>query len=116
MDIGEVTVLSVNWSAFQLSTGAATEFGGTLIRLLRSRDTDECREAWRNIENFVFAQDTIFSAAEPTIDVVLAALVDDRPLIKGMLIDLLFLLLHGGSVEDPDLPCRCRDRALRGMW
>ena len=110
MDVGEAVALSVDWSAYELMTGEATQFGDRLVRLLRSCDPAECQEAWRHIENHVFAQDTIYSAAEPTIDVVLAALVADKPLIKGMLIDLLFLLLNGGSAAEPDLAVRCRDR------
>jgi hypothetical protein len=116
MDIGEAVIRSVDWSRFQISTGEATQFGSTLIQLLRVRNAADYAEVWPNIENVVFSQDDIFSAAEPTIDALLAALVDDRPEIEGVLIDLLFLLLHGGSVEDPDLARRCRDRALRGTW
>jgi hypothetical protein len=116
MDVGEAVALSVDWSAYELMTGEATQFGDRLVRLLRSCDPAECQEAWRHIENHVFAQDTIYSAAEPTIDVLLAALVADKPLIKGMLIDLLFLLLNGSSAADPDLAVRCRHRAQRGVW
>jgi hypothetical protein len=116
MDFGEAVAQSVDWSAYELMTGEATQFGDTLVRFLRSRDPAECQEAWRQIENHVFAQDTIYSAAEPTIDVVLAALVSDRSLIKGMLIDLLFLLLNGSSAGDPDLAVRCRLRAQKGVW
>jgi hypothetical protein len=116
MDIGEAAARSVDWSAFQLMKGDASQFGDKLVNFLRSSNADECREAWRHIENNVFAQDTIYSAAEPTLDVVLAALVEDRPLIRGMLIDLLFLILHGDSREDPDLSRRCRQRVLRGTW
>lgn len=117
MDIGEAAIRSTEWSRFQISTGEATQFGDKLIRLLGSQNATECKEAWRYIENFVFSEDDIFSAAEPTIDAMLAALVDDRPgPIKSVVIDLLFLLLHGGSTDDPDLARRCRERALRGTW
>jgi len=117
MDVGEAVIRSFDWSRFQISTGEATRFGDTLIRLLRISNTAEYEETWRDIENVVFCQDTIFSAAEPTIDAMLAALVDDRPApIKSVVIDLLFLLLNGGSVEDPDLARRCRERAIRGVW
>jgi hypothetical protein len=116
MDFSEAVAQSIDWSAYELMTGEATQFGDRLVRFLRSRDPAECKEAWQQIENHVFAQDTIYSAAEPTIDVVLAALVTDRPLIKGMLIDLLFLLLNGSSATDQDLAMRCRHRAQRGVW
>ncbi len=117
MDIGEAAIQSVDWACFQISTGEASEFGNTLVGLLRSRDAAESEEIWRHIENFVFSQDTIFTAAEPTIDAMLAALVQDRPMhVKALIMDLLFLLLNGSSVDDRDLSRRCRERALRGTW
>jgi len=36
--------------------------------------------------------------------------------VKAPVVDLLFLLLNGGSEDDPDLSQRCRERALRGTW
>lgn len=117
MDIGEAVIRSVDWACFQISTGEASEFGNTLVGLLRSRDVAESKEIWRHIENFVFSQDTIFTAAEPTIDAMLGALVEDRPMhVKTLIMDLLFLLLNGSSVDDRDLSRRCRERALRGTW
>jgi hypothetical protein len=117
MDFGETAIRSVNWRRFQISTGEATQFGNVLVRLIRSHDAVESKEVWRYIENFVFSQDLIYSAAEPTIDVMLAVLVEERPMhVKALVLDLLFLLLHGASEEDPDLSRRCRERALRGTW
>jgi hypothetical protein len=117
MDLGEAAIRSVDWARFRTSEGKATQFGDVLVQLLRGRDAAEAEEVWRRIENVVFSQDMIFSAAEPTIDAMLAALVQDRPVhVKASVIDLLFHLLHGGSDEDPDLSRRCRERALRGTW
>jgi hypothetical protein len=116
-DLGEAVIRWVDWSRYRVSTGNARQFGGTLLRLLRAASPDESREVWNGIENSVFAQDTIFSAAEPAIDVVLAALVADRPRhVKVALVDLLFLVLNGHSDEDPGLHDRCHGRALRGLW
>lgn len=116
-DLGEAAIRSTDWSRYRLSTGNAEQFGGTLLRLLRSGTPDETAVVWKSIENFVFAQDTIYSAAEPTVDVVLAALAGDRPgHVKVMLVDLLFLILHGRSSEDVGLHERCQRRAVRGMW
>src|SRR5260370_19035421 len=96
MDLGEATIRSVDWGRFQVSTGEATQFGDVLVRLVHSRDAAESKETWRFIENFVFSQDAIFNSAEPTIDAMLAALVEERPIyVKALVIDLLFLLLHG---------------------
>jgi hypothetical protein len=116
-NLGEVVIRRVDWSRYRISTGSADQFGDALLRLVRSGTPDESREAWQSIENFVFAQDTIFSAAEPTIDVILAALAGDPPRhVRITLLDLTFLILNGGSNEDPDLHERCHARALRGVW
>ena len=117
MNLGEAVIRSVDWSRYSLSTGSAERFGDVLLRLVRAGTPEDSREVWKGIENAVFAQDTIFSAAEPTIDVVLAALAGEIPRhVKITLIDLMFLLLHGRSNDDPDLHERCHARALRGTW
>jgi hypothetical protein len=117
VDLGEAVIRSIDWSRFRISTGDAEGFGDTLLRLLRAGTPDESREVWQKIENFVFAQDAIFSAAEPTVDVIMAAMVDDRPRhVLITLIDLLFLILNGRSDEEPGLDERCHGRALRGAW
>jgi hypothetical protein len=117
VDMGEALIRSVDWNRYRISTGRASDFGDRLLGLLHASTPDESRVAWQGIENFVFAQDTIFSAAEPTIDVILAALVNDRPShVKITLIDLLFLILNGDSNEEPDLHRRCRASASRGIW
>lgn len=116
-DLGEACIRWVDWSRYRISAGSAAQFGDTLLRLIRSGTPDESREAWKGIENSVFAQDTIFSAAEPTIDVIMAALAGNRPRhVKITLLDLMFLLLNGDSNEDHDLRERCHSRALRGIW
>jgi hypothetical protein len=115
--LSEATIRSVDWSRFRVAAGKATNFGQALSRLIVSSDAAETRSVWNGIENVVFAQDDIFSAAEATIDVVFAALVDGPSRhAKVALIDLLFLLLHGESPEDPSLRDRCHQRARRGLW
>lgn len=117
IDLGEAAIGSVDWNRYGVSTGTAEGFGDVLLRLLRCASPGESREVWTGVENVVFAQDEIFSAAEPTVDVILAALATDRPRhVKITLVDLLFLLLHGRSDEDPGLYMRCHERALRGTW
>jgi hypothetical protein len=116
-DLSEAFIRWVDWSRYRISAGNAAGFGDTLLRLIRAGTPDESREVWKSIENSVFAQDTIFSAAEPTIDAILAALAGDRPRhVKITLLDLMFLLLNGDSDEDHDLRERCHARALRGIW
>lgn len=87
------------------------------LRVFINSGPGEAERAWWNIENVVFSQDTIYGAAEPTVEVLLAALVDERPpLVRGWILEALFFLLKGGSQEDPLLPERCRTRARLGVW
>src|SRR5689334_22032966 len=79
INLGEAVIRSVDWSRYRLSTGSAERFGDTLLRLVRAATPEDSREVWNGIENSVIAQDTMFSAAEPTIDVILAALAGEIP-------------------------------------
>jgi hypothetical protein len=98
--------------------GDATQFGEALLQLIRSQDGHEAETIWRRgIDNVVFAQNGIYDAAVPAIDVMLAALVTDRPThVKGFALELLFYILNGGSAEEPDLSRRCSERAIKGIW
>lgn len=117
MDVASALIDKIDWSGFASHTGSAAGVGDALKRLLGSPDAVAARDAWWGLENVVFAQDDIFSAAEPTIDVLFAALAGRPPAhVKSLLLDLLFHLLHGESVDDPLLPERCRERARRGTW
>jgi hypothetical protein len=100
MDFAEAAIRSVNWRCFRISTGEATQFGAVLTRLIHSRDAAESKDTWRYIENSVFSQDMIYSAAEPTIDVMLAALVEERPLhVKALIVDLTQILDQARALD-----------------
>jgi hypothetical protein len=117
MDIALGLIDKIDWSGFECQMGSATDVGDGLRRLLGSQDGVAASDAWWGLENVIFAQDDIFSVAEPTVDVVLAALATNPPAhLKSRLLDLLFHILHGESVDDPLLSERCRARALRGAW
>lgn len=117
MSFGESAIDAVDWASVEVLSGTGSDLAQALVSLLRSRDQDEAQSAWWRIENVAFAQDTVYGAAEPTIDVALAALGDDRPqLVRSWLVELLFFLLKGGSLDDPTLPARCRSRARPGIW
>jgi hypothetical protein len=108
---------AVDWSTYDVAGGPATRLGTALRALLASSDIDEASAAWNEIEEGVFSQGTIYSAAEPTVSVVLAALTEDQPSWRsGRLLDLLFFLVSGTSVADSSLQARCRDRAREGYW
>jgi hypothetical protein len=74
-------------------------------------------DLWWGLEGVMFAQDTIYGAAEPAVEVLVAALADDRPqFAKAWIVEVLRSVLKGGSLDDPELSARCRDRATRGTW
>jgi hypothetical protein len=115
--LGELMIESIDWSAYDVAGGPAVGFERALRDLLTSSDIDESSAAWNDIEEQVFSQGTIYSAAEPTVSVVLAALTEDQPSWRsGRMLDLLFFLVSGTSATDQSLQARCRDRAREGYW
>jgi len=119
MGYGERAIAAVNWQALEVSGGrTADDLPAALLALFRSTTDAEAEQVWwKSFENKVFAQNTIYGAAEATINVLLAALADERPQhVRGRILELLFFLLNGGSNEDPTLAERCRDQARLGLW
>lgn len=117
MGFGESAIAAVNWQSLEIQGGTAGDLPAALLALFRSTTDDEAWQAWWRFENKVFSQNTIYGAAEATINVLMAALADDRPrLVKVWIIELLFFLLNGGSDDDPTLAERCRDQACLGLW
>jgi hypothetical protein len=91
--------------------------GDALHDLIGSRNVEPASDAWKRIEDHVFSQGTIYSVAEPTVSVMLAALTEDQPPWRsGRIADLLFYIVSGASQEDPSLQARCRNRAREGLW
>ena len=119
MGYGERAIAAVNWQALEISGGrTADDLPAALLALFRSTTDAEAEQVWwKSFENKVFAQNTIYGAAEATINVLLAALADERPQhVRGRILELLFFLLNGGSDDDPTLAERCREQARQGLW
>jgi hypothetical protein len=117
MSYSESAIEAVDWREVQVLRGAGDDVPAALRALFRSTTNTEAEQVWWSFENVVFSQDTIYGAAEQTVGVLLAALADDRPrLVRSWIIELLFFLVKGGSLEDPSLPDRCRDQARPGLW
>ena len=115
--MAECMIEAVDWSTYQVAGGPAIRIGAALRDLLLSSDIDDASAAWDEIEEQVFSQGTIYSAAEPTVSVVLAALTEDQPSWRsGRMLDLLFFIVTGTSTTDSSLQVRCRDRAREGLW
>ena len=119
MGYGERAIAAVNWQALEISGGrTADDLPAALLALFRSTTDAEAEQVWwKSFENKVFAQNTIYGAAEATINVLLATLADERPQhVRGRILELLFFLLNGGSDDDPTLAERCREQARQGLW
>lgn len=115
--MAEALIHDVDWSAYEVSVGPATSVGRSLQSLLSSSNTQEAPAAWAEIEEFVFSQGGIYSAAEPAVSVALAALAENPPPWRsGRILDLLFFILSGDSLTDFPLRDRCRERAREGLW
>jgi hypothetical protein len=118
MGFGESAIAEVNWHALEISGGrTADDLPAALLALFRSTAEDEAFQAWWRFENKVFAQYTLYGAAEQTIYVLMAALADDRPrLVRDWIIELVRFMLNGESDDDPTLAERCRDQVRQGLW
>lgn len=110
-------IAAVDWSSYLECNGPATAVGPALYDLLVSTDFDGAADAWERIEEHVFSQGTIYSSAEPTVSIMLAALTEEQPPWRsGRILDLLFFIVCGVSLTDSHLQARCRDRAIEGLW
>ncbi|HEU0130307.1 MAG TPA: hypothetical protein VFQ85_04870 [Mycobacteriales bacterium] len=105
-------IRAVDWSRYEVLNGSAARLGSRLVEFVSDGPADDRRRKWELMENHVFAQDDIFSAAEPTTSVLLASLVDERPdHVRISVLDLLFHLVQAASYRDDELGRRCLQRA-----
>lgn len=115
--LAELVIRSVDWAELELFSGPADGFGESLAAFVSPDSTATRDELWQTMENHVFAQDDVFSAAEPTIRVLLAALIEPRPGdVRIAVLDLLFLLVHAASFRGDELGRRCMAAAAEGGW
>lgn len=115
--IAQRLVDTTEWSRYELMDGPASDFGSALSAFIADAPVDQWPVLWATMENRVFSQGDIFSAAEPALRVLLAALVDgaDASARLGIL-DLIFHIVHAASYRDDDLGARCVDEAAAASW
>lgn len=115
--VAESMIENIDWAVFCASIPQAEAFAGALGALLGAEDSEAAEAAWWGIENFAFAQETVYELAVPTTDVLFAALIDRRSeLVREWIVEVLYFITTGGSADDPTIPERCRDRARLGLW
>jgi hypothetical protein len=119
--IAEREIDRIDWSSYRELSGSADGVGQALRDLLAAQSPSHVTEPYWRLENHVFAQDDIYSSAEPAAAVLVAALLDERPpYVRAVIHDLLFVILHGwpaDSEPDPEeLLARIRARVKEGYW
>ncbi|MEV0952961.1 hypothetical protein [Promicromonospora sp. NPDC050249] len=116
-EIAQRLIDTTEWSRYELMDGPASDFGNALSAFIADASVDQWPALWATMENRVFSQDDIFSAAEPALRVLLAALVDgaDASARLGIL-DLIFHIVHAASYRDDDLGVRCVSEAAAASW
>jgi hypothetical protein len=115
--IAQGLVDTTEWSRYELRDGPASEFGNALSAFIADTPVDQGPALWATMENHVFSQDDIFSAAEPTLRVLLAALVDgDDASARLSILELIFHIVQAASYRDDDLGARCVDEAAAANW
>lgn len=87
----EMEIDRINWRNFETLEGDASKIPSALVGLM-SAPVDEAEKFYWQIENHVVVQGELFSSAEPTVDVILAALSEKMP--RHTTIDLLELLFQ----------------------
>jgi hypothetical protein len=117
MKSAESMIRSIDWSRVRVLRGSGPDLASALTRFIGCDEPSKMFDLWWGLEGVMFAQDTIYGAAEPAVDVLMAALTDDRPqFTKAWIVEVLRSVLKGGSLDDPELGARCHERATRGIW
>jgi hypothetical protein len=113
-----------DWEAFRVADGRPQDVPEYLKGLIESQTEADAETYYWGLENEVFIQQQLYSAAVPVVSVILAALSDgssSRPARQGLL-ELLFQIVRGESISDEinrgnrDLGDQCRRAASAGLW
>ena len=117
MKLSRLVLDSVDWSSEEVLRGSGADLKNALGAFLGASTSEQASELWWGLEGVAFAQNTIYGAAEPTVDVMMAALADGPPaFLVAWILEVLRFILTGGSQDDPGLGARCQERARRGAW
>lgn len=117
MVIAERLIWSIDWGRYELMEGTAEGFGHDLTAFVTDAPVVERHALWARMENRVFAQDDIFTAAEPTLAVVFAALADGVEESTAVsVLDLVFHIVHAAHYRDDGLGRRCLGKAQEAGW
>ncbi|GAA3375490.1 hypothetical protein GCM10020367_43500 [Streptomyces sannanensis] len=121
--LAEIEISRIGWSDFHTLGDRSENVPGALRRLLAAGTEDEAMGAYWELENVVVVQGQLYSAALPTLSVLLAALLDDLSVdARDLVMELIYQIVAGEADEEEaargnsDLGDRCRDSARSGLW
>lgn len=117
MEIAREIIDSTDWSQYELLGGSAAGFGDFLQAFIVGDPAKSRAQLWATMENHVFAQDDIFSAVEPALRVLLAAIADGTDEnARHSILDLIFHIVQAASYRGDALGARCVADAAAGTW
>jgi hypothetical protein len=117
MTNASLVIEATDWTAFTVLRGNGMDLKRALKAFVEAETSESASELWWGLEGSAFAQNTIYGAAEPTVNVMMAALADDPPSFRrGWILEVLRFVLSATSTDDPELADRCREVARRGTW
>lgn len=107
----------VTWKEYD-ALNDGNDIGAAIAELLRAHDPAEAESAYWKLENRVVVQGTVYSAAVPTTQVLVASLLDELPMpVRISILDLFFQILSGVSVDpNHNFVDQCKTRINEGIW
>ncbi len=121
IEFASIAVSNFDWGNYETVQGSADRIPQALRSLLDASLAQADSYYWE-IENQVVVQGQLFSAAEPTLQVLVASLLDPRPKhTKIDVLELIFQIVAGSVSEASDteykkLQTRIHSRAVDALW
>lgn len=119
----EVEIARTRWEDFRTLGDCSDGVPDALRRLLAAVDEDEAMAAYWELENVVVVQGQLYSAALPTVSVLLAALLGELSAdARDLVLELLQQIVTGeagadeAALDPTGLGERCREAARTGLW
>ncbi|RRD04751.1 hypothetical protein EII34_09440 [Arachnia propionica] len=117
MRLGEILVNVTSWDEVEVLRGTGAELEGTLRKFVHAKSTTEISSLWDELEGVAFAQNTLYGASVPVVDVMLAVLADhSTPWHQMWAAEVLRFILMADSATNPSLRETCVNRVQAGKW
>ncbi|MEU9335747.1 hypothetical protein AB0D49_21615 [Streptomyces sp. NPDC048290] len=119
----DIEIGRVAWQQYRTAGDRSAQVPDALRALAAAVTEDDAFGAYWGLENVVVIQGQLYSAAVPTVSVLLAALLDElSPDARDLVLELLQQIVRGeaekeeAALGDADLGDRCRAAAREGLW